>query len=76
VALLSQTRYASERGVCVRTLERERRDGTGPAYIRLGQKVFYDEDAVREFHATRTHRSTSEEDFKRPGAKQSDNEAA
>jgi hypothetical protein len=44
--LISETDYAAERGVSVRTVQRERALRMGPPFIKLGRKVFYRREAV------------------------------
>ena len=44
--LLSEEEYARQRGVSVRTIQRERAMRTGPAYIKLGQKVYFRPAAI------------------------------
>lgn len=44
--LISEAELAKARGVCVRTVQRERALRTGPAFIRLGRKIFYRPEAV------------------------------
>lgn len=44
--LLSEKEYAAARGVCVRTVQRERALRTGPAFIRLGRKIYYRRAAI------------------------------
>ncbi len=44
--LLREEEYARLRGVSVRTIQRERARRTGPAYIKLGQRVYYRPAAI------------------------------
>lgn len=44
--LISEADYAAERGVSVRTVQRERALRVGPPFIKLGRKVFYRREAV------------------------------
>ena len=44
--LLSEKDYAAARGVSVRTVQRERALRTGPAFIRLGRKIYYRRAAI------------------------------
>jgi len=44
--LLLETEYAKQRGVSVRTVQRERAQRIGPPYIRLGRKIYYRPDAI------------------------------
>ena len=47
--LLSEHDLAALRGVTVRTLQRERAQRRGPAFIKLGRRVFYRREAVNEW---------------------------
>jgi len=47
--LVSEAEYAAARGVCVRTIQRERAQRIGPPFIRLGRKVFYRPEAISEW---------------------------
>ena len=47
--LISEADLAAARGVCVRTIQRERAQRVGPAFIRLGRKVFYRPEAVSDW---------------------------
>lgn len=42
------------------TLERFRVEGRGPAYVKLGKRVLYRRDDLREYVELNIHRSTSE----------------
>lgn len=44
--LLTEHEYAAQRGVCVRTVARERALRSGPPYIKMGRKVFYRPAAI------------------------------
>lgn len=44
--LLSEDDYAAQRGVSVRTVQRERALRAGPPYVKLGRKVFYRPAAI------------------------------
>jgi hypothetical protein len=50
---LLDVRAAAERlgGIAVRTLERWRVEQRGPAYVKIGGRVFYEEQALSEFIA-------------------------
>ena len=39
--LIPESDYAAMRGVCLRTIQRDRALRTGPAYIKVGRNVFY-----------------------------------
>lgn len=47
--LLPESEFAKERGVTVRTLQRERAQRRGPAFIKTGRKVFYRREAIQEW---------------------------
>lgn len=47
--LISEADLAAARGVCVRTIQRERAQRVGPAFIRLGRKVYYRPEAVSDW---------------------------
>lgn len=52
--LLDQPRTADRLGVSVATLQRWRRVGTGPAYVRLGPRfIRYRESTLAEYLAAR-----------------------
>jgi predicted DNA-binding transcriptional regulator AlpA len=43
-----------------RTLERWRRLGIGPKFIRIGRRVGYTDEAIGEWHERQTRRRTAE----------------
>lgn len=45
--LLSENQYAAARGVCGRTIQRERAQRIGPPFIRLGRKIYYRPEAIQ-----------------------------
>lgn len=47
--LIPETEYAVARGVCVRTIQRERAQRIGPPFIRLGRKIYYRPEAISEW---------------------------
>lgn len=47
--LITETDYAALRGVSVRTIQRERALRTGPAFVKLGRKVFYRPAAIESW---------------------------
>jgi hypothetical protein len=54
------TAQAAERlHSAVRTLERWRQTGFGPAYVKLGKRVLYSEESLAAWEATRTFANTS-----------------
>lgn len=44
--LIAEHEYAAQRGVSLRTVQRERAQRVGPPYIRLGRKIFYRPAAI------------------------------
>ena len=46
--LISETDYAAERGVSVRTAQRERALRIGPPFIKLGRNVFFRTDGLAD----------------------------
>ena len=44
--LLSEAEYDAKRGVSVRTIQRERALRAGPAFIKIGRRVFYRPAAI------------------------------
>ena len=44
--LIAETEYAAQRGVSLRTVQRERAQRMGPPYIKLGRKIFYRKEAI------------------------------
>ena len=44
--LLSEAEYAAERGVSVRTIQRERALRVGPPFIKIGRQVYYRPAAI------------------------------
>jgi predicted DNA-binding transcriptional regulator AlpA len=57
---LTTTEYAALTGVSERTVERWRTDGTGPSFVKLGRRVFYERAAVVENIKASTYRSAAE----------------
>ncbi len=49
LGLIDEKAFADFRGVQVRTLRNERSRGKGPEYQRIGRKVFYPLDSIRQF---------------------------
>jgi hypothetical protein len=47
--LLEEPDYAKQRNISLRSAQRERAQRIGPAYIRLGRKIFYRKEAIREW---------------------------
>ena len=62
---LTQAEAAEYLRLSQRTLERYRLAGTGPAYIRAG-RILYSRAALEDWVASRTFRSTSEENVTGP----------
>jgi hypothetical protein len=46
---ISERDYASRRGVTMRTCQRDRQLRKAPPYIKLGRRIFYRIDALREW---------------------------
>ena len=46
---VSETEYAAQRGVTVRTCQRDRQLRQAPPYVRFGRRIYYRIDAVREW---------------------------
>lgn len=44
--LIPEKEYAAARGVCIRTVQRERALRTGPAFVKLGRKIYYRKAAI------------------------------
>ena len=44
--LIPETEFAKQRGVSVRTVQRERAQRVGPPFIRLGRKIYYRPAAI------------------------------
>jgi hypothetical protein len=57
---LTSDQYAELRGCTVRTLERERQDGMGARYTKLGRRVMYRREAVLDFLQRNEFSSTAE----------------
>jgi hypothetical protein len=47
--LMSEADYAAMRGVTLRTIQRDRKLGIGPAFVKLGQKVYYRPAAIEAY---------------------------
>jgi len=58
--LLSSTELARLLGVSVRKLERDRQDGTGVPYIKLGRRVVYSGADVEAYLEAQRFTSTAE----------------
>lgn len=55
ICYLSQHDLASRWGMSIRTLERWRFFGQGPCYLKLGTRVLYHPDDIREFEQLHRH---------------------
>ena len=51
--LITEQQYADDRGVSVRTIQRERSARIGPSFIKVGKKVFYRPKAIEEWLLSR-----------------------
>lgn len=47
--LIPEAELAAARGVCLRTIQRERAQRIGPPFIRLGRKIYYRPEAISEW---------------------------
>ncbi|MFW5881934.1 MAG: DNA-binding protein [Roseicyclus sp.] len=47
--LISERDFARERGVSLRTVQRERAMRVGPPFIRLNRRIFYRREAIAEW---------------------------
>lgn len=52
--LLKDIRVGEVLGVDVKTLERWRREGSGPAFVRAGRQIRYRTEDIEEWLAART----------------------
>ena len=64
--LLTQPQSAEFTGLSQRSLERHRRAGTGPKFVRLGRRVFYRRADLEAWVAECTYGSTSEANSEAP----------
>lgn len=53
--LISERQYAEIRGVCVRTIQRERMQRVGPPFIKLGRNIKYRPEAIDEWVLAQEH---------------------
>ncbi len=44
--LISETDYAEQRGISIRSVQRERAQRVGPPFIKVGRKVYYRPAAI------------------------------
>jgi len=58
--LYTPQEYAAWRNCSPKTLERERAAGTGCSYVLIGRRIYYREEDIEAFLASRVRRSTSE----------------
>jgi predicted DNA-binding transcriptional regulator AlpA len=58
--LLNERQTATMLNISVRTLQRLRAIGNGPVYVKLGRLVRYQSDAVDNYLAACTRKSTSQ----------------
>jgi len=47
--LISESDYAAARSVSVRTVQRERAQGIGPPFIKLGRNIYYRPAAIEKW---------------------------
>jgi hypothetical protein len=57
---LTEHGYAAQRGVTVRTLQRERRLRTGPPWLKVGARVMYRIVAIQNWMLAREHQPVRE----------------
>jgi len=60
-SLWTEKRLAAHWDVSVRTIQRMRATGEGPAYIKIGKQVRYRPRIVRQYEQDNARRSTSDE---------------
>jgi predicted DNA-binding transcriptional regulator AlpA len=65
---LAQREVARILKLAIRTLERHRRNGTGPRFIRAGRRILYRPCEIEAWLAARTFVSTAEADAAREAA--------
>jgi predicted site-specific integrase-resolvase len=58
--VISEERAAQSLGLSARTLQRWRVEGRGPRFVKLGKRVAYTEQALRDYVDKNQHGSTSE----------------
>jgi hypothetical protein len=46
---ISEDEYAAQRGVTLRTCQRDRQLRQSPPYVRLGRRIYYRVEAIREW---------------------------
>ncbi len=49
VDLISEVKYAAQRGENIRTIQRERAQRIGPPFIKLGRKIYYRPAAIENW---------------------------
>ena len=47
--LIPEADYAAQRGVSVRTVQRERAQRIGPPFIKIGRKIYYRPAAIEQW---------------------------
>lgn len=57
---IKDTEAAERLGLSVKTLRQWRRTGGGPAFLKLGNAVRYDVDALEAWAASRVNQNTSQ----------------
>ena len=53
--LVSETEYAAQRGVSIRTCQRDRQLRQSPPFVRLGRRIFYRVEAIRQWLVKNEH---------------------
>jgi len=64
--LWTEKRLAAHWDVSVRTIQRMRATGDGPAYVKIGKQVRYRPRIVRQYEQDKARRSTSDDYVGRP----------
>lgn len=59
---LTQKQRARRHHISERTAERQRQDGSGPPYVKIGRRVLYRITDLEAWEAERTFSSTSQAD--------------
>ncbi len=66
------THGLAERWMCsTRKIEQQRQSGEGPAYVKIGHQVLYDEEVVRAYEVENTFSSTADKDLNSATSKSS-----
>lgn len=60
--LLTEHQTSEATGFKVATLRKRRWEGKPPQFLKIGSKIFYDEDKIKEFMASCIRYSTSQKE--------------